>query len=302
MQIKISSEYDNKTIKDFLKSNDYSSNLIKHLKSMSDGIMLNGSHATVRRVLKENDILSLKTEDTESNPLIVPTQMPIEILYEDDDILAVNKPHGIPTHPSHGHFEDTLANGLAFLFEQRHTHMIFRAINRLDRGTSGVVLTAKNSLAADKLSKLMKSGKIRKKYIAVVNGMPPEKFGIIDNPIRRVSDSVITREVCEVGTLDSKPAITEYTLIKSYKYCSLVEARPLTGRTHQIRVHLSYLGCPIAGDWLYGTAETSPTDIDKMFDRPALHCASLKIDFGERILEITAPTPCDIENALKVAE
>ena len=293
MTTQITAEFAGKTVRDWFFSNGFSNNQIKRLKSLDDGILLNGQRVTVRRLLSPGDTLSLRLEDDDGNPALVPTEMPLSVLYEDENIIALDKPAGMPTHPSHGHFEDTLANGLAFLFGKRGEPFIFRAVNRLDRGTSGIVLVAKNSKAAADLSELMKAGRIKKTYVALVNGAMSGS-GVIDRPIRRQTESIITREVCDIDLPGAKRAVSEYRVISSGGGWSFVELNPVTGRTHQLRVHLSSVGHPIAGDGLYGTAETVPTALDRLFDRPALHCRRLRIFFADSDILIEAPLPDDI--------
>lgn len=293
MTTTITAEFAGKTVKDWFFSNGFSNNQIKRLKSLDDGILLNGQRVTVRRLLSPGDILSLRLEDDGDNPSLVPTELPLSILYEDENIIALDKPAGMPTHPSHGHFEDTLANGLAFLFRKRGEPFVFRAVNRLDRGTSGIVLVAKNSKAAADLSEAMKAGMIKKTYVALVNGNMSGR-GVIDRPIRRQAESIITREVCDIDLPRAKRAVSEYRVISSGGGWSFVELNPVTGRTHQLRVHLSSVGHPIAGDGLYGTAETTPTALDRLFDRPALHCRRLRIFFADSDILIEAPLPDDI--------
>lgn len=294
MKVEITGEFAGRTVKDWLRANDFSTNLIKRLKSLDDGIMLNGERVTVRRLLYEGDTLFLKLSDESENPLLVPTEMPLSVLYEDDDMIALDKPAGIPTHPSHGHFDDTLANGLAYLFKKRGEPFVFRAVNRLDRGTSGIVLIAKNAKSAADLSEKMKSGRIKKTYVAIVNGLLTGS-GIIERPIRRATESVITREVCSPDAPGAKSAVTGYQVVMSGDGWSFVRLDPITGRTHQLRVHLSSIGHPIAGDWLYGTAESSPTAIDRNFDRPALHCFGLVIISEGGDILIKAPLPDDMK-------
>ena len=293
MTTTITAEFAGKTVKDWFFSNGFSNNQIKRLKSLDDGILLNGERVTVRRLLSPGDTLSLRLEDDGDNPSLVPTELPLSILYEDENIIALDKPAGMPTHPSHGHFEDTLANGLAFLFRKRGEPFVFRAVNRLDRGTSGIVLVAKNSKAAADLSEAMKAGMIKKTYVALVNGAMSGS-GVIDRPIRRQAESIITREVCDIDSPGAKRAVSEYRVISSGGGWSFVELNPVTGRTHQLRVHLSSVGHPIAGDGLYGTAETVPTALDRLFDRPALHCRRLRIFFADSDILIEAPLPDDI--------
>ena len=293
MTTQITAEFAGKTVKDWFFSNGFSNNQIKRLKSLDDGILLNGERVTVRRQLSPGDTLSLRLEDDGDNPSLVPTELPLSILYEDENIIALDKPAGMPTHPSHGHFEDTLANGLAFLFRKRGEPFVFRAVNRLDRGTSGIVLVAKSSKAAADLSEAMKAGMIKKTYVALVNGAMSGS-GVIDRPIRRQAESIITREVCDIDSPGAKRAVSEYRVISSGGGWSFVELNPVTGRTHQLRVHLSSVGHPIAGDGLYGTSETTPTALDRLFDRPALHCRRLRIFFADSDILIEAPLPDDI--------
>ena len=293
MTTQITAEFAGRTVKDWFFSNGFSNNQIKRLKSLDDGILLNGQRVTVRRLLSPGDTLSLRLEDDGDNPSLVPTELPLSVLYEDENIIALDKPAGMPTHPSHGHFEDTLANGLAFLFRKRGEPFVFRAVNRLDRGTSGIVLVAKNSKAAADLSEAMKAGMIKKTYVALVNGAMSGS-GVIDRPIRRQAESIITREVCDIDSPGAKRAVSEYRVISSGGGWSFVELNPVTGRTHQLRVHLSSVGHPIAGDGLYGTAETVPTAPDRLFDRPALHCRRLRIFFADSDILIEAPLPDDI--------
>ncbi len=296
MKLLINEEYAGLTVKEWLYKNHISRGLITHLKKRADGITVNGEHVTVRYVLKIGDTLSIAADDRreDENELLVPTKMELDILYEDDDIVAVNKPFGTATHPSLGHFEDTLANGLAYYYSSRGIPFVFRAINRLDRDTSGVVLVAKNRIAAANLTTLMQSGKIRKQYIAVLNGKIEPSEGEINAPVKRQEGTIMLREVCGDGTDGSKPALTVYKTLLRGSDASVVQAEPVTGRTHQLRVHFAHMGCPIVGDGFYGSAETTPTEYDKRMTRQALHASSLKIDFGDRVLNITADLPCDM--------
>lgn len=296
MKILINEEYAGLTIKEWLYKNHISRGLITHLKKRADGITVNGEHVTVRYVLKIGDTLNIAADDRceDENEFLVPTKMELDILYEDDDIVAVNKPFGMATHPSLGHFEDTLANGLAYYYSSRGIPFVFRAVNRLDRDTSGAVLVAKNRMSAASLTALMQSGKIRKQYIAVLNGRIEPPHGEINASIRRQTGTIMLREVCCDGADGSKPALTLYKTLLSCSDASVVQAEPVTGRTHQLRVHFAHMGCPIVGDGFYGSAETTPTEYDKRMTRQALHASSLKIDFGDRVLNITAGLPRDM--------
>lgn len=296
MNITVTKELDGITVKDWLYKNGISRGLITHLKKLNDGITVNGEHATVRRVLHEGDVLSLRTDDRteDENHALVPTEMPLDIIYEDDDMIAVNKPPNMATHPSIGHFDDTLANGLAYYFAAQKKPFVFRAVNRLDRDTSGIVLVAKNRVSAARLGELMKSGGIKKTYIAVLNGTLTPSAGQINAPIRRREASIILREVCTGAEPDAKSALTAYETLAVCADASIVRAEPITGRTHQLRVHFAHKGAPIAGDGMYGTAETVPTKYDNAMSRHALHASQLEIDLGGQRLTLHADLPYDM--------
>lgn len=229
---------------EYLKRNlGFSSSLVTKVKF--GGVTLNGEVVTMRATVNTGDVISVDFPEEDSENL-VPMDIPIEVLYEDEHILAVNKPRDMPTHPSRGNHLPTLANAVsAYLGEP----FVFRAVNRLDRGTSGIVIIAKNPLAAALLGRAMKDRKFHKKYIATVSGIPKESHGIIDAPIARECEGNIKRVVRE----DGKRAITEYQVTKiTEEGNALCEITLHTGRTHQIRVHFAHIGHPLVGDFLYG--------------------------------------------------
>ena len=232
-----------KIIKEYLLDSGFSTSQIRTLKKIESGITVNGEPSTVGRLLKAGDILELKTEDDSPTP-VEPADIPLDILYEDDDILCVNKPKGLATHP-HGQHTKTLAN--AFVF--RYPTLVFRPVSRLDANTSGIVLIAKNRYVSNLLASEISCGSIKKTYIAILDGIPTEKTGTINAPIARKAGSTIEREVSENG----KEAITDYSVLAIGDGHALVEAHPQTGRTHQLRVHFSHIGCPIHGDGIYST-------------------------------------------------
>lgn len=225
------------------------------MKGKPCGILVNGEKKTVRYILKEGDVLSLDISDEKTSENIIPVNIPLDILYEDEGIIVLNKPHGMPTHPSHGHFDDTLANALTYYLAQKGETCIFRAINRLDKDTSGVVLCAKNAVYAAKLCESMAKGGIKKEYTAVLHGII-KGGGTIEKNIKRKEESVIYRCVCDDG--EGKKAVTVYERLSHNDNFSLVKLSPITGRTHQLRVHTSYIGHPIAGDVLYGNGDGYP--------------------------------------------
>lgn len=279
----IAPEYDGKTVKTFVSKLNISRSELIRLKSRENGILLNGVHATVRAVLKTGDVLSLQREDFEenSNENIVPSDIPVDIIYEDNDVLAVNKPQGMPTHPSHGHFTDTLANALAFEFLKRGTPFVFRAVNRLDRDTGGIVLVAKNKGAAFAFSKLMTEGKIEKEYLALAEGVVNEPFSV-DKNIKRRQESIIERVVCPEN--EGQTALTRFYPLGNIGGNTLLRCVPITGRTHQIRVHLASVGHPIIGDGLYGKESTE-------YPFQQLFCTKLTLHAAEGDIVITAPSP-----------
>ena len=273
---------DGATVKAVLRGKmGLSSSIVKRLKQAENGILLNGSPVHVDKRVQIGDRLELTLFDTPSSG-IEPVPIPLDILYEDEDMLAVNKPPAMPTHPSQNHHTDTLANGIMYYY--RDCPFTVRVITRLDKDTSGVVLIAKHALSAQRLSDAMREKKIFKEYLAAVNGIPNPQKGTISLPLGRMPGSVILRCV----TPEGKTAITEYETLWTEKELSLVRLHPLTGRTHQLRVHMSHSGTPIYGDDLYGAPQRE--------ERVRLHCSSLSLPHpatGEP-LKITAPLPEDI--------
>lgn len=287
MRIVISSEYDGMLLREYLRSVMRLSRAeITELKKRDDGIVLNGKHVTVRAVLRSGDELVLSREDLVSSEGVIPVQLPLDILYEDDDVIALNKPPFMPTHPSHEHQSDTLANALAYYFETKGVPFVFRAVNRLDRDTSGVVLVAKNKNAAFFLARQISEFNVVKKYIAIVNG-ELSGSGVIEGNIRRVMEGKMERGVFS----DGQYALTEYEVLSVKDGVSALLVTPKTGRTHQIRVHLSHIGHPIIGDTLYGGENGS-----ELISRQALHAHSLTFSLpsNNETITVTAPLPDDI--------
>ena len=294
-----------KSVLEYIKSLSLSSKMVKYLKYRENGITVDGSRVTVRHILLEGEVLFLALEDTESSETATPSNIPVDIVYEDDYIVVVNKPPFMPTHPSHGHHDDTLANALAYYYSLKEKPFVFRPINRLDRNTSGLVIVAKNKIAAAKMTEYMKEHKIKKSYIALLKGeLHPsgnvvcdegDTLFVIDKHMHRTEKSIIVREVCSPDAPDADRAITYYKILKSNPECTEVEAFPKTGRTHQLRVHFASLGCPIIGDDLYGFS-------DNTIDRHALHAHRLEFpspDGSGNIISLSVPVPDDI---LKVKE
>lgn len=283
IKLKIEKKLEDKEIKFILKNVLLLSNrVITKLKMFPDGITLNGNKAFVTVRVKENDLLVLRMYD-EPSKNIEPSDLPLDIIFENEDILIVNKPRNMPTHPSLNHYTDTLAN--AVMNHYRNKDFTFRVITRLDRNTSGLVLIAKNKIAAQQLSFQMENKQIKKEYYAICHGCPEEKQGFINAPIKRASYSGITRVIHPEG----KESLTEYSVIKSDGILSLLKLIPHTGRTHQLRVHLAYIGTPIYGDELYGsTAQECNATL--------LHCRKLSFfnPVNNEEMTLCAPLPEDM--------
>ena len=224
---------------------------ISRLKQVEGGMTVNGQHLRSVDIIRPGDVIRLHLTDT---PNIAPNpSLTVPVAFEDADVRFFDKPAGMPIHPSHGHREDTLGNAFAAMFPQE----TFRPVNRLDANTSGLTAAARHAIAAAQLP-----GRIRKTYLAVVTGTPPDE-GTVDAPLGRTEESIIVRCIRP----DGQSAVTHFrTLRRGAKY-SLVELNLETGRTHQIRVHMASLGCPLAGDSLYGG---DMSDIP----RHALHCCA----------------------------
>ena len=292
MDIIINSELAGLTVLQVIKRcTSVSAAHLKRLKFSERGITVRGERVTVRYVLKDGDVLSLATEDEESGESATPTELPLDIVYEDENIVVPSKSANMPTHPSHGHYEDTVANALAFKYQKEGRPFVFRPVNRLDRNTSGLLLIAKNRPSAAFLAKKMKDGEVKKVYLAILSGVPAESEGYIETYMRRTAESIIVRENCAEGE-GGDYALTLYKTLFSENGFSLVAASPVTGRTHQLRVHFSGIGCPLIGDDMYG----EPSDI---IDRHALHSTALRLPlpFSGEALMLRAPMPDDMRKA-----
>ena len=292
--MRFENEFVGLTIKQVLTEHlGFSKRAITSLKHRDDGILLNGNHATVRAVITPGDVLEINIADTKGNEeKLVPSKALPDVIYEDDYIVSVNKPPYMPTHQSQGHFYDTLANSLANYYTLKGRPFVFRSINRLDRNTSGIVLVAKDRISSSNLSGQMKNDNIRKSYLAILDGDLPNNEGTIETHIRRREKSIILREVCEEQE-DSKIAITKYRVLAKNNGLTLVLATPVTGRTHQLRVHFAHMGAQILGDDLYG----KKSDI---IERHALHACTLTFSHpaDNKKMILHAPPPRDMEQII----
>lgn len=266
---------------DFLKGVGISRTLQVSIKRQGS-LLLNGSRIYASTPVSEGDIVSVSIAEEKISTNIAPEEGPLDILYEDEDILAVNKPAELAVHPSRAHVYGTLAGRVMYYY--RDERFMFRAVNRLDRGTSGIVLVAKNPFAANWLSS---GGDIKKEYIGFAAGSFPPDTRIISFPIAREEGAGIKRIVSPEG----ESAVTRCSLIETREAFSVVSFALETGRTHQIRVHSSFIGHPLLGDPLY-----NPDPQAFPINRQALHAAgtNLILPFSNKRLSLSAPLPLDM--------
>ena len=280
-------KYEN--IKQILKEEFHiSDRLIIKLKKNKQ-LYLNNEAISINHKFNIEDILSINLDFYEESENIVPTKMNLNILFEDDGLLILDKPAGIPVHPSMMHYENSLSNGVKYYFNSINLKRKIRPVNRLDKNTSGILIFAKNEYIQECLVKQMKLGLFKKEYIALLEGNIKENKGTINAPIARKKDSIIEREISK----DGASSVTHYELIKNYDNFCLVKFILETGRTHQIRVHSQYIGHPILGDTLYGNSSN-------LINRQALH--AYKINFVHPItnkkIEIISKPPKDISKLI----
>lgn len=272
----ITEKDNNKQIREFLRDFGVSSSLLTKLKQTENGITVNDKFARAIDTIHTNDKLVILIENKGKMPVPLISNE-VQVIYDDDDILVLDKPPMMPVHESRNHQGDTLANVAACYMD---SDTAFRSVYRLDRDTSGLVLIAKNELAACKLA-----GKIKKDYYAVCQGILTDS-GTIDLPIKRVNDSIIKRGVSDDGEI----AVTHWQALKNNHNSTLLKINLETGRTHQIRVHFSHIGCPLLGDSLYGGS-------CKKINRQALHCKT--IYFTHPVTEKPMTIDCDFPKDFK---
>ena len=264
-------------VRDYMKKHlGFSTSLIAKVKY--DGVYINGNAVHMRAILSYGDKLRIIYPDEDSEN-IKPIDIPLDIIYEDQYLIAVNKPINMPVHPSRGNSLPTLANAVRAYI---NAPFVFRAVNRLDRDTSGLVLIAKDPLTAALMCRAIKSGGLRKKYTALVSGIPDPAEAEINAPIARQCEGDIKRTVRQ----DGKESITKYRVVRQNSLGdSVCEVEPITGRTHQIRVHMAYIGHPLKNDFLYGERSENGTY--------SLHCKELvfRHPYTENELTVTAPEP-----------
>lgn len=285
-------------LKFIVQNNNYSSinQILKnelHISSRLLQKIINSKHVYLNDKIVDTrlspnlgDVILVDLDFNEESENIIPKKIDLNIVFEDDAFLIINKPPKIATHPSMSHFDDSLSNGVKYYFDKINLHRKIRPINRLDFNTSGLVLFAKNQYIQECLISQMKVNIFQKEYLAIVDGFFTKKSGIINLPIARKENSIIERCISSTG----QTAITIYEVIKEFTNFSLVKCILKTGRTHQIRLHMSAIGHPIIGDSMYGTSSN-------LIDRQALH--SSKISFFHPILQKTINIECDLPQDIK---
>lgn len=263
-----------------------SGTLIRRIKWLEDGILVDGQRVDVRYVPKAGQVLSVRLSDPERRSGVVAAPGELDIVYEDGDVVVVNKAPGVAVHPGPGHYDDTISNFLLDHYEKEGMEGDIHPVHRLDRGTSGLMVVARHPHAQEVLKQALHGPGFRRSYLAVCCGVPQPRSGTIRAPIGRAEGALLAREVRP----DGQSASTRYTVLRSGNGRSLVALELETGRTHQIRVHMAHMGHPLVGDFLYGREETA-------IARPALHAHQLSFrhPMTGAALDLIQPLPPDME-------
>lgn len=278
-------------VEQFLRRKRYSGQNLSEIKRMPKSILVNGVHYYMRQELSKGDHLQVRICETKNSEKIPPTNLPLNIIYEDEDLLVLNKPAGMPIHPSLNNYTNSMANALAYYFQSQGKPFIFRCCNRLDRDTSGLTIVSKHLVSGSILSDMTKYREVHREYLAIARGSVTPSEGTIQAPLGRKEGTIIERTVdWERG----EDAVTHYKVVKEANGHSLVSLRLGTGRTHQIRIHMKYLGYPLIGDYLYNP------DMEYM-TRQALHSHHMEFTHpitGEH-MSFTAPLPEDMARVMQ---
>ena len=278
-------------VEQFLRRKRYSGQNLSEIKRMPKSILVNGVHYYMRQELSTGDHLQVRICETQNSEKIPPTKLPLDIIYEDEDLLVLNKPAGMPIHPSLNNYTNSIANALAYYFQSQGKPFIFRCCNRLDRDTSGLTIVSKHLVSGSILSDMTKYREVHREYLAIARGSVTPSEGTIQAPLGRKEGTINERTVdWEHG----EDAVTHYKVVKEANGHSLVSLRLETGRTHQIRIHMKYLGYPLIGDYLYNP------DM-KYMTRQALHSHHMEFTHpitGEH-MSFTAPLPEDMARVMQ---
>ncbi|MCI9330587.1 MAG: RluA family pseudouridine synthase [Oscillibacter sp.] len=282
----IAPEEDGSTVRHILRSKlHFSSHAVSRLAHGGECLFVNGTPVHTPHVLRAGDTLTVETEDRRPpKTTITPGDWPLPVVWEDAHLLIVNKPSGMTAHASNFlPHTPTVAGALAW---SRGADFIFHPVNRLDKGTTGLMAVAKSGYVHDLLRRRLHTDDFRREYRAVCLGTPPQSQGTVDAPIGRAGDSLVARCVRQ----DGAPAVSHYKVLARGEGLSFLALWPETGRTHQLRVHMAHLGCPLAGDWLYGTEDPA------LISRPALHsyAVSMVHPVTGKTVEVSAPLPEDL--------
>lgn len=268
-----------------------SGTVVRRIKWLPEGILVDGQRVNTRCCPSEGQVLSVQLSDPERRSGIVPSPGSVDIVFEDADIIVLNKAPGLSVHPGPGHFSDTLGNFLLYYYDESGQDCDFHPVHRLDRGTSGLMVAAKHPHAQEVLKQQLHTDAFRREYLAVCEGLPHPASGTVDAPLGPKPGSLVEQMVRP----DGKQARTHYRVLEEKGGRALLRLKLDTGRTHQIRVHMAHLGHPLTGDFLYGTEDHD------LIPRPALHSAFLSFRHpisGEK-LDFSLPLPEDMERLLQ---
>lgn len=290
LSVTVEKASDGRMIKGILRGElQLSYTLMKSLKWRENAILLNGQSVHVNAIVHTGDVVTVTLDERAGTPAALPCPLPLDIVYEDEDLLVLNKPAGIAMHPKSTDLAaPSMASALvSYLGEGSVAHFV----SRLDKGTSGLFIAAKTGYVHDRLRRALHSEDLRREYLAVAVGHVTPESGTIDLPIGRADGSLVKRCVRE----DGLPSLTKYQTVTANDRFTLLRLTPYTGRTHQLRVHMAHLGYPLAGDWLYGTEDLS------LISRPALHSCELWFTHPITLqaMHFTAPLSEDMKNLIK---
>lgn len=269
------------TIDGFLREQGFSGQNLIDLKKMKESVLINGIWEHMNYILQPSDVLTIHIQENISSEKIIPTKAPLDIVYEDEDLLIVNKPADTPIHVSMGNYEHTLANAVAWYYHAQQIPFVFRCVNRLDRNTTGLTIIAKHMLSGNLLSQMVAKREIHREYLAIANDHLLPDLGIVNAPVGRKDGSCIERTV---DFINGERAVTHFQVLSRENGYAFVSLKLDTGRTHQIRVHMKYLKSPLVGDDLYNPAEikylsglSEPDKDTRILKRQALH--SYRLEF-----------------------